>query len=394
MKNNKIPFSPPDMTEEEINAVVEVLRSGWITSGPKNAEFEEKIAKYCGTKHAVVVNSASAGMELILRVFDIKEGDDVITTPYTYTATASVNTHRGIKPIFVDVKKDSFLIDIDKLSDAITPKTKAIFTVDFAGVPVDYDAIREVLKAKKREDIILIADSAHSFGASYKGKKVGGQFDFQVFSFHAVKNLTTAEGGAVVFNYDSFVGRENLLKQFKLNSLNGQTKDALSKMKAGAWKYDIVTDGFKCNMTDMQAALGVVQLSRYEEMLGKRRAVFNIYNNALRDKEWAILPFMKDDMKETSYHLYPLRIKGFDEEKRAEVIQLMAQEDIATNVHFIPLPMFSFYKSLGYDIKDYPNAYAQYANEISLPVYSTLTSEDANRVVTELIKNVEKVMSK
>lgn len=394
MKNNKIPFSPPDMTREEIDAVVEVLESGWITSGPKNAEFEEKIAKYCGTKHAVVLNSATAGMELILRIFDIKEGDDVITTPYTYTATASVNTHRGIKPILVDVKKDSFLIDIDKLYDAITPKTKAIFTVDFAGVPVDYDAIREVLKAKKREDILLIADSAHSFGASYKGKKIGGQFDFQVFSFHAVKNLTTGEGGAVVFNYDSLMGREDLPKQFKLNSLHGQSKDALSKMKAGAWKYDIVTDGFKCNMTDMQAAIGIVQLSRYEEMLTKRRAIFDIYNNALCDKEWSILPFMKDDIKETSYHLYPLRIKGFDEEKRAEVIQLMAEEDIATNVHFIPLPMFSFYKSLGYDIKNYPNAYAQYENEISLPVYSTLTCEDANRVVTELIKNVEKVMSK
>lgn len=394
MKDNKIPFSPPDITDEEINAVVQVLKSGWITSGPKNAEFQEKIAHYCSAKHAVTVSSATSGMDLVLEVLGIKKGDDVITTPYTYTSTASVSTHRGIKPIMVDVKKDSFLIDIDKLYDAITPETKAIFTVDIAGVPVDYDAVREVIKAKNREDIVLVSDSAHSFGASYKGRKVGSQFDFHVFSFHAVKNLTTAEGGAITFNHDSFMGKDDLARRFKLSSLNGQSKDALSKTKAGAWEYDVVCDGSKSNMTDIMAAIGLAQLKRYNGMLKKRKQIFDFYSEALRDKEWAILPFGKNDIKETSYHLYPLRIKDFEEEQRNKVIQLMAEEDIATNVHFIPLPMFTFYKNLGYDIKDYPNAYAQYKNEITLPLYSILTTENAERVASELIKNVEKVMKK
>ncbi|AVQ38133.1 capsular biosynthesis protein [Clostridium botulinum] len=388
----KIPFSPPDITEREIDAVVEVLKSGWITSGPKTQQFENNLAEYCHTNKAVAVSSASAGLELVLKEFDIKEGDEVITTPYTYTATASVCLHRGIKPKFVDVAKDSFLIDIEKLADAITPKTKAIYTVDFAGVPVDYDDIKEVLKAKGREDIILVSDSAHSLGAIYKGKKVGGQVDFHVFSFHAVKNLTTAEGGAITFGDNSFKGREDLHKDFKLQSLHGQSKDALSKMKAGAWEYDIVTDGHKCNMTDMGSAIGLVQLTRYEEMLRKREAIFDTYTKVLVEKEWAIIPFKKDETKETSYHIYPLRIKGFGEDERNEVIKILAEKDIATNVHFKPLPMFTLYKNLGYNIEDYPNAYAQYANEISLPVYSTLSLEDAEYVAKELVAAVEKVM--
>ncbi|GAA0080712.1 DegT/DnrJ/EryC1/StrS aminotransferase family protein [Clostridium sporogenes] len=388
----KIPFSPPDITEREIDAVVEVLKSGWITSGPKTQQFENNLAEYCHTNKAVAVSSASAGLELVLKEFDIKEGDEVITTPYTYTATASVCLHRGVKPKFVDVAKDSFLIDIEKLADAITSKTKAIYTVDFAGVPVDYDAIKEVLKAKGREDIILVSDSAHSLGAIYKGKKVGGQVDFHVFSFHAVKNLTTAEGGAITFGDNSFKGREDLHKDFKLQSLHGQSKDALSKMKAGAWEYDIVTDGHKCNMTDMGSAIGLVQLTRYEEMLRKREAIFDTYTKVLAEKEWAIIPFKKDETKETSYHIYPLRIKGFKEAERNEVIKILAEKDIATNVHFKPLPMFTLYKNLGYNIEDYPNAYAQYANEISLPVYSTLSLEDAEYVAKELVAAVEKVM--
>ncbi|KEI77852.1 DegT/DnrJ/EryC1/StrS aminotransferase family protein [Clostridium botulinum] len=388
----KIPFSPPDITEREIDAVVEVLKSGWITSGPKTQQFENNLAEYCDTNKSVAVSSASAGLELVLKDFDIKEGDEVITTPYTYTATASVCLHRGIKPKFVDVAKDSFLIDIEKLADAITPKTKAIYTVDFGGVPVDYDAIKEVLKAKDREDIILVSDSAHSLGAIYKGKKVGGQVDFHVFSFHAVKNLTTAEGGAITFENNNFKGREDLHKDFKLQSLHGQSKDALSKMKAGAWEYDIVTDGHKCNMTDMGSAIGLVQLTRYEEMLRKREAIFDTYTKVLAEKGWAIIPFKKDETKETSYHLYPLRIKGFGEAERNEVIKMLAEKDIATNVHFKPLPMFTLYKNLGYNIEDYPNAYAQYANEISLPVYSTLSLEDAEYVAKELVAAVEKVM--
>jgi dTDP-4-amino-4,6-dideoxygalactose transaminase len=390
--SKKITFSPPDITQSEIDAVVEVLKSGWITSGPKTAEFEKSLAKYCNTNHAVAVSSATAGLELLLQVFDIKEGDDVITTPYTYTATASVSIHRGIKPTFVDVKKDSFSIDIEKLADAIKPNTKAIYSVDFAGVPVDYDGIHEVLKAKKREDILLVSDSAHALGASYKGKKVGGQMDAHVFSFHAVKNLTTAEGGAITFNDNNLKGKIDLRKEFKLMSLHGQSKDALSKMKAGAWKYDIVYPGYKCNMTDINAAIGLVQLSRYENMLKHRKEIFQIYSNALKEKEWAIVPFEKNDKLVTSYHLYPLRINGIDENTRNEIINIMADKGIATNVHFTPLPMFTAYKKLGYSISDYPNAYNQYVNEITLPLYSTLSNDDAEYVIENLIDTVENIL--
>lgn len=389
--NKKIPFSPPDITQDEIDALSEVLKSGWITSGPKTAEFEKKLADYCSANYSAAVSSATCGMELLLKVFDIKDGDDVITTPYTYTSTAAVSIQRGIKPIMVDVKKNNFSIDIDKIYDAITPNTKAIFSVDFAGVPVDYDALRQVLKLKNREDILLVSDSAHALGASYKGKRVGSQLDAHVFSFHAVKNLTTAEGGAITFNNNNLFGKENLLKDLKLNSLNGQSKDALSKMKAGAWKYDIVTAGYKCNMADINAALGLVQLRRYNNMLQRRKKIFEIYSSILSQKEWAILPFKENQNMETSYHLYPLRIKELKEEQRDEIIKTLAEKGIAVNVHFIPLPMFTLYKSLGYSIKDYPNAYEQYANEITLPLYSTLLPEDAEYVVKELIKVVEKV---
>jgi dTDP-4-amino-4,6-dideoxygalactose transaminase len=390
--NKKISFSPPDITQAEIDAVTEVLKSGWITSGPKTAEFELRLAEYLETNKVVALNSATAGLELVLKVFDIKEGDEVITTPYTYTATSSVSLHRGVKPVFVDVKKDSFLIDIDKISAAITPNTKAIYTVDIGGIPVDYDAVREVLKSKNREDIIFVSDSSHSFGAKYKGKRVGGQADFHIFSFHAVKNFTTAEGGALSFGNNNFKGKQDLYKEFKLESLHGQSKDALSKMKAGAWKYDIVTDGYKCNLTDIGSAIGLVQLTRYEDMLKKRKAIFDIYSKYLSEKNWAILPFERHGNTVTSYHLYLLRIKNFNEEQRNQVIQSLADMDIATNVHFIPLPMFTLYKNLGYKIEDYPNAYAQYANEISVPIYSLLRLEDAEYVVKELIKVVENII--
>lgn len=389
--NRKISFSPPDITQDEINAVIEVLKSGWITTGPRTAEFEKQLAEYCESSHAVTVGNATAGLELLLQVFDIKEGDDVITTPYTYTATASVSIHRGIKPTFVDVKKDTFLIDIDKLYDAIKPNTKAIYSVDIAGVPVDYDKIHEVLRAKGREDILLVADSAHAFGASYKGKKVGSQMDAHVFSFHAVKNLTTAEGGAVTFNDNKLLGKKDLTKDLKLMSLHGQSKDALSKMKAGAWKYDIIYPGYKCNMTDINAAIGLVQLSRYENMLKRRKVIFDIYTDALKDKDWAIIPFERQNDTVTSYHLYTLRLRNFKEKDRNEIIKAMADRDIATNVHFTPLPMFTAYKNFGYSIKDYPNAYEQYKNEITLPMYSTLSKGDAEYVIENLIDVVEKI---
>lgn len=391
MTNKKIPFSPPDISQAEIDAVVEVLKSGWITSGPKVAQFEKDTENYCKTNHAIALNSATAGLELVLKVFGIEGDDEVITTPYTYAATSNVLVHRGIKPTFVDVKKDSFLIDIDKIYDAITPKTKAIITVDIAGVPVDYDMVREVIKAKGREDIILISDSAHSFGSLYKGNRVGGQMDFHVFSYHAVKNLTTAEGGAITYNDNHFHGKEDLLKEFKYTALQGQTKDALSKMKAGAWRYDILTDGLKCNMTDIMAALGIVQLQRFDKMLKEREQIHDIYDNILRDREWAILPFKKDDKSETNFHLYTLRLKGLSEDQRNDVIQMMGDRDIATNVHFMPLPMLTLYKNLGYKIEDYPNAHAQYSNVITLPLYSILTPEDAEYVARNLIECVEKV---
>jgi dTDP-4-amino-4,6-dideoxygalactose transaminase len=385
-----IPFSPPDITEAEIQAVAEVLRSGWITSGPRLDKFEEGIRGYCNVSKAVALNSATAALELVLKVLDIKEGDEIISTPYTYTATSSVAVHRGIKPKYIDVKKDSFFMDYEKLKDAITDKTKVIMPVDIGGMPVDYDVIKGILKDKNREDIIISCDSAHSFGAVYKGQRVGSQCDFHSFSFHAVKNLTTAEGGAVVFNNNNFNGKSNLYQDFKFTSLHGQSKDALSKMKAGSWEYDIITDGFKCNMTDINAAIGLVQLSRYSEMLKRRREIFDIYTNILKDEDFAIIPeYQNDQGTHSSYHLYLLRVKGFDEVKRGNVIEKLAEKGISTNVHYKPLPMLSLYKNLGYKIEDYPNAFNQYKNEITLPVYSTLELEDAEYIAKEVVKAIK-----
>ena len=390
-KIKNIPFSPPDISDREVEEVCKVLKSGWITSGPKLMEFGQKVHEYCQCEKAIAVSSATAAMELILKVLDIKEGDEIISTPYTYTATSSVAVHRGIKPVYVDVAKDSFFMDYGKLADAITEKTRVIMPVDIAGVPCDYDRIKSILKEKNREDIIILCDSAHSFGAKYKGRRVGSQADFHSFSFHAVKNLTTAEGGALVFDNNNFAGKEDLYRECKVTSLHGQTKDALSKMKIGAWEYDIVTDGFKCNMTDINAAIGLVQLERYEGMLKKRAEIFDIYNEVLSKEDFAILPFTKDDEgTETSYHLYLLRLKGFDEAKRNKVIEDLGEKGIATNVHYKPLPMLTLYKNLGYSIEDYPNAYAQYANEISLPVYTTLDLEDARYIAEEVVKSVKK----
>lgn len=389
-----IPFSPPDISEREINAVVEVLKSGWITSGPNLAAFEKEIGEYCDVNGVAALNSATAAMELVLKTLDIKEGDEIITTPYTYTATASVAIHRGIKPVFVDLKKDSFFMDEEKLAEAITDKTKVIMPVDIAGYPCDYDSIKKILKDKGREDIVISCDSAHSFGAKYKGEIIGGQCDFHSFSFHAVKNLTTAEGGALTYNdnIDKFK-KDNMLSELKITALHGQSKDAFSKMKAGAWEYDIITDGFKCNMTDINAAIGRVQLQRYPEMLHKRKEICNIYNSILGKEDFTILPkFIDEDGTESSYHLYLLRLKGFDVEKRNVVIQAMAEKGIATNVHYKPLPMFTLYKNLGYKIEDYPNAYAQYANEISLPVYSTLSLQDAEYIANELVKTLKEII--
>ena len=389
----KIPFSPPDITEEEINAVVEVLRSGWITSGPNLAKFEEEIEEYCNVNNAFVVNSATAAVDVILKVLDLKAGDEVITTPYTYTATATSALHRGAKVVFCDVAKDSFFMDYDKIGDLINENTKIIIPVDVGGVPCDYDRIKKVLKEKNREDILIIVDSAHSIGATYKGEKLGKQCDFHSFSFHAVKNLTTAEGGALTFNDNNFRGKEDLKKELKITSLHGQSKDARTKMIAGAWEYDIINAGLKCNMTDITAAMGRVQLRRYDDMLKKRAAIFETYTKVLEKEDFSIIPFSKDDNgTETSYHLYLYRIKGFKEEDRNELIKRLAQKEIATNVHYKPLPMFTLYKNLGYKMEDYPNAYKQYENVISLPVYSILTLEDAEYLAKEVVKEVKNIL--
>lgn len=385
-QRKNIPFSPPDISDAEINAVISVLKSGWITTGPKVAQFGKELQEYLGVNYALPLNSGTAPMELVYKIFGIGGEDEVIGTPYTYTATASSALHAGIRPKFVDVKKGSFNIDEQRLYDAITPKTKVIATVDIGGVPVDYDAVKDVVRAKGREDILLLSDSAHAFGASYKGRKVGNQFDFHTFSFHAVKNLTTAEGGALVFNNNSAFGKENLVKQFTVAAVHGQSKDALAKMQAGAWKYDVTIDGFKCNMSDIHAAVGLEQLRRYDVMLAKRKEIVALYDRILSGTDWAILPFRKDAIRETSYHLYMLRIKGFTEAQRDRLIQMLADEGIATNVHFIPLPMFTLYKNLGYKMEDYPHAYDQYSNEITLPLYSTLSVEDAEYVANQVVR--------
>ena len=395
----KISFSPPDISDKEVNLVVEVLKSGWITSGPKVKEFEETLSEYCHTDKTVAVNSATAAMELILKVFDIKEGDEVITTPYTYTATSSVLIHRGVKPVYVDLGEDTFFMDYSKIKEAITERTKAIMPVDFAGIPCDYDKIKSVLKEANREDIMVICDSAHAFGAKYKGEPVGGQCDFHTFSFHAVKNLTTAEGGSLSYNEsvkEKFgkVGEE-LYTTFKVTSLHGQNKDAFSKMKAGAWEYDIITDGFKCNMTDISAAIGLCQLERYEDILEFRKSISNKYVELLEKYDWAMMPkLVFNDGTESSYHLMPLRIKGFEEKERNELITKLAEEGIATNVHFKPLPLFTLYKNLGYKIGDYPNAYNVYKNEISLPIHTKLSLDDVAYIVERISEHVENIKKK
>ena len=396
MEQRKIQFSPPDITEEEIQAVSDTLRSGWITTGPKTKQFEKEIAEYCGVNKAICLNSATAGLELVLRLFGIGEGDEVITTPYTYTATASTILHTGAKVVFADVLPGSFNIDPESVAKAITSKTKAVIPVDIAGIPCDYDKLKNVLEEKKslynpkkgtlQETLchpLLLADAAHSFGAEYKTcdgwKKSGALADFSVFSFHAVKNLTTAEGGAVTFNCD-----DEVYRQLQLLSLHGQSKDALAKMKAGSWRYSIELPGYKCNMTDIAAAMGLVQLKRYPAMLARRKEMFDLYKKSFAADDRFILPQESENFK-SSYHVYTLKIRNADEAVRDEIIAKCAENGVACNVHFIPLPMHPFYHGLGYKIEDYPNAYDMYKNEISLPVH-TLMSDDDIAYVANTIK--------
>ena len=392
----KIPFSPPDMSEAEINEVAEALRSGWITTGPKTKEFERLIALCCQTEQAVCLNSATACMELILRVLGVGQGDEVITSAYTYTATASVTCHVGAKVVMVDTAPDSFEMDYDKLADAITGRTKVVLPVDLAGVVCDYDKIFAAVESKKHlfspaNDIqkaygrvIVLADAAHDFGAKWHGKMCGEIADFTSFSFHAVKNLTTAEGGALTWRNHDGVDNESLYKQFQLLSLHGQNKDALAKTRLGAWEYDIVAPYYKCNMTDVMAGIGLAQLKRYPEMLYRRRQIIERYNEGLKGCDVQVLDHFGDDYS-SSGHLYLVRLLGEDVEYRNAVIERMAERGIACNVHYKPLPMMTAYKNLGFDIVDYPNAYNQYHNEITLPLHTSLTDEDVECVISNFV---------
>lgn len=396
MSIKKIPFSPPDITESEVYLVSEALRSGWITTGPKTKEFERLIAMCCQTDQAVCLNSATACMELILRVLGVGPGDEVITSAYTYTATASVTCHVGAKVVMVDTAPDSFEMDYDKLADAITEKTKVVLPVDLAGVVCDYDKIFAAVESKKHlfspvNDIqkaygrvIVLADAAHAFGAKWHGKMCGEIADFTSFSFHAVKNLTTAEGGALTWRNHDGVDNESLYKQFQLLSLHGQNKDALAKTRLGAWEYDIVAPYYKCNMTDVMAGIGLAQLKRYPEMLYRRRQIIERYNEGLRGCDVQVLDHFGDDHS-SSGHLYLVRLLGEDVEYRNAVIERMAERGIACNVHYKPLPMMTAYKNLGFDIVDYPNAYNQYHNEITLPLHTCLTNEDVEYVISNFV---------
>lgn len=392
----KIPFSPPDMSEAEINEVAEALRSGWITTGPKTKEFERLIAMCCQTDQAVCLNSATACMELILRVLGVGQGDEVITPAYTYTATASVTCHVGAKVVMVDTAPDSFEMDYDKLADAITERTKVVLPVDLAGVVCDYDKIFAAVESKKHlfspaNDIqkaygrvIVLADAAHAFGAKWHGKMCGEIADFTSFSFHAVKNLTTAEGGALTWRNHDGVDNESLYKQFQLLSLHGQNKDAFAKTRLGAWEYDIVAPYYKCNMTDVMAGIGLAQLKRYPEMLYRRRQIIERYNEGLKGCDVQVLDHFGDDHS-SSGHLYLVRLLGEDVEYRNVVIEQMAERGIACNVHYKPLPIMTAYKNLGFDIANYPNAYNQYHNEITLPLHTSLTDEDVEYVISNFV---------
>ena len=397
MKLRNIPFSPPDMTEAEANEVREAILSGWITTGPRTKEFERLIAICCQTKKAVALNSATAAMELTLRVLGVGEGDEVIVPAYTYTATASVVHHVGAKIVMVDVAPGAFEIDYDSIADAITERTKVVMPVDLGGVMCDYDRVFAAVESKRElfcpdNDIqkafgrvVVLADAAHAFGARRHDRMCGEVADFTSFSFHAVKNLTTAEGGAITWKSIAGIDDEWLYKQYQLLSLHGQSKDALAKTQLGAWEYDIVAPDYKFNMTDISAAIGLVQIRRYAELLHRRRQIVERYNEALKDCNVQVLNHYGDD-HQSSGHLYLVRLLGKDCEYRNEVIRKMAERGIACNVHYKPLPMMTAYKNLGFDIKDYPNAYRQFENEVTLPLHTRLTDEDVEYVIGNFVE--------
>lgn len=396
MKN--IPFSPPDITEEEINEVVRVLRSGWITTGPECKKFEEKLREFSNADHSVCFNSCTAAMEMALRMLGVGEGDEVITTAYTYTSTASVIDHVGAKIVLADTAPDSFSIDTKSLDRLITPKTKAIIPVYIGGVICDMNDIRRIVESKKGifspnsplqealGRIAIVADSAHGLGAMQNGSHGIELADFTAFSFHAVKNLTTAEGGALMWKNINGVDNEELERLIRVYSLHGQTKDAFSKMQLGAWEYDIITPGYKCNMPDVLAAIGLKQLERYDKILNRRHEIIKMYNDAFLPL--GLEPLIHEGKNfRSSGHLYLLRIPGYDCQRRNQLIVKLAERGIATNVHYKPLPILTAYKNLGFDIKDFPNAYAQFKNEITLPLHTCLSDEDVSRII-ESVKDL------
>jgi len=403
-----IPFSPPRIDQLIIDEVIDTLKSVWITTGPKTKLFEKRLTEYSGCKATLCLNSATAGLELMLRWFGVGPGDEVIVPAYTYCATANVVVHCGAKPVMVDVNAHDFNINPQKVREAITPRTKVIMPVDIAGFPCDYDDLYQIVNDKDVRNlfrpsngvqqqlgrILILADAAHSLGASYKGAKIGSVADITVFSFHAVKNLTTAEGGAVALNLPDPFDNQALYQYLCIYSLHGQSKDALAKMQKGAWRYDVIEAGYKANMTDIQASIGLVELARYDnDTLVKRRQVCEFYNQHLGKYDWAILPPLTDGDKATSYHAYLLRIKGVDESQRDRIIQRIFDRDVSVNVHFQPLPLLTAYKKLGYDINDYPMAYRNYAQEISLPVFYDITDQQQQQVVESVVQSVKEVLA-
>lgn len=387
-----IPFSPPRIDQKIIDEVTAALKSGWITTGPRTKQFEKNIAAYCGTDQVLCLNSATAGLEIMLRWFGVGEGDEVILPAYTYSATANVVIHCGARPVFVDVNEDDFNISVAEIEKHITAATKVIMPVDFGGFPCDYDEINALVKKhasvfkasndiqEKLGRILVLSDAAHSFGAWYKGKRTGSLTDVSVFSFHAVKNLTTAEGGAVALNLPSPFSNKEVYDFLCVYTLHGQNKDALAKMQKGNWRYDIIEAGYKCNMTDICAAIGLVELDRYDnDTLVKRKSIVEAYASKLNLPDFQ-LPLYKTATKESSYHLFPLRIGNVDEQQRDAMITYIANHDVSVNVHFIPVPMMSYYRKLGYDIKNYPVAYHNFSREISLPVFYDLTEAQQQTV--------------
>ena len=399
----KIPFSPPDITEEEVEQVAEALRSGWITTGPKTKELEREVAEFCGVNRAVCLNSQTACAEMTLRLLGISEDDEIIVPAYTYTATASVVCHVGAKLVMVDVQRDSLEMDYDKLANAITEKTKVVIPVDLGGVPCDYNRIFSIVESKKElfhpvnklqeaiGRVIVMTDAAHAFGAEWNGKAVGSIADFSNFSFHAVKNFTTAEGGAVTWKDIEGIDNEEIYHQYQLLSLHGQSKDALAKTQLGAWEYDIVGPWFKCNMTDVTAGIGLAQMKRYRGLLARRKEIIEKYDAAFKPLGIEVLNHYTEE-HQSSGHLYITRIPEITLEQRHESIVKMAEVGVACNVHYKPLPMMTAYKNMGFDIKDYPNAYKRFENEITLPLHTKLTDEEVEYVIEKYCEIVKEYL--